>query len=127
MSPHPADIRRRYNYKIRRNTASVSFRDIFGRQGKREIVPHVLPAIPNLPTNFMWMPSQRNIASDDEKVLLNIPYMGDHVVENERHFLEDLINMHQRKMQCGGGDEAVHGLIDVLFKIEKEKDPRNRI
>ena len=49
--------------------------------------------------------------------------MGDHVVENERHFLEDLINMHQRKMQCGGGDEAVHELIDVLFKFEKEKDP----
>lgn len=123
LSPHPADIRRRYNYKIRRSTASSSYRDIFGRQGKREIVPHILPAIPNLPTNFMWMASQRNIASDDEKVLLNIPYMGDHVVENERNFLEDLINMHQRKMQCGGGDEAVHGLIDVLFKIEVEKDP----
>ena len=31
--------------------------------------------------------------------------------------------MHQRKMQCGGGDEAVHQLIDILFKYEKQKDP----
>ena len=41
------------------------------------------------------------------------------MVENEKHFLEDLINMHQRKMSCGGGDEAIHELIDILFKIEK--------
>ena len=27
--------------------------------------------------------------------------------------------MHQRKMSCGGGDEAVHQLIDILFKHEK--------
>ena len=27
--------------------------------------------------------------------------------------------MHQRKMSCGGGDEAIHELIDILFKIEK--------
>ena len=49
--------------------------------------------------------------------------LGDYVVENEKHFLEDLINMHQRKMSCGGGDEAIHQLIDILFKQEKEKDP----
>ena len=37
-----------------------------------------------------------------------IDHLGDYVVENEKHFLEDLINMHQRKMSCGGGDEAIH-------------------
>ena len=26
-------------------------------------------------------------------------------------------------MSCGGGDEAIHQLIDILFKQEKEKDP----
>ena len=46
-------------------------------------------------------------------------FLGDYVVENEKSFLEDLINMHQRKMSCGGGDEAVHQLIDILFKHEK--------
>ena len=108
-------------------------KDLFGRQAKQDLVPFILPSIPNLPTNFMWLPTQRDIASDDEKVLLNIPYMGktctfvlfinffagDYVVENEKSFLEDLINMHQRKMSCGGGDEAVHQLIDILFKHEK--------
>ena len=44
---------------------------------------------------------------------------GDYVVENEKSFLEDLINMHQRKMSCGGGDDAIHQLIDILFKHEK--------
>ena len=122
-SPHPADVVRKYNYKIRPNTALVSVKDIFGRQPKQDLIPFILPSIPNLPTNFMWLPTQRDIASDDEKVLLNIPYMGDYVVENEKSFLEDLINMHQRKMSCGGGDDAIHQLIDILFKHEKEKDP----
>ena len=75
-SPHPADVVRKYNYKIRPNTALVSVKDIFGRQPKQDLIPFILPSIPNLPTNFMWLPTQRDIASDDEKVLLNIPYMG---------------------------------------------------
>ena len=79
--------------------------------------------IPNLPTSFQYMPSHKNIACDDVKVLQNIPYMGDDIVEHERGFLDDLINMHQRKMHCGGGDETIHELVDHLFSIEKEKDP----
>ena len=54
----------------------ISFKDLFGRQARQDAIPFTLPAIPNLPTNFMWLPTQRDIASDDEKVLLNIPYMG---------------------------------------------------
>ena len=42
-------------------------------------------------------------------------FLGDYVVENEKHFLEDLINMHQRKMSCGGGDEAIHQACGFLL------------
>ena len=58
----------------------MSVKDIFGRQPKQDLIPFILPSIPNLPTNFMWLPTQRDIASDDEKVLLNIPYMGNNSI-----------------------------------------------
>ena len=48
--------------------------------------------------------SYKNLYVFNEKIV----FLGDYVVENEKHFLEDLINMHQRKMSCGGGDEAIH-------------------
>ena len=76
LSPHPADVIRIYNYRIRPNSQPVSFKDILGRQPKQEVIPFTLPSIPNLPTNYMWLPTQVDIAADDEKVLLNIPYMG---------------------------------------------------
>ena len=69
---------------FKNNIFQVSVKDIFGRQPKQDLIPFILPSIPNLPTNFMWLPTQRDIASDDEKVLLNIPYMGNYSILTQK-------------------------------------------
>ncbi|CBY12204.1 unnamed protein product [Oikopleura dioica] len=117
----PSDEQPQYNYRVRLNTKISSFRETLSSK-KHEVLTHTLPMIPNLPVSFQYMPSHKNIACDDVKVLQNIPYMGDDIVEHERGFLDDLINMHQRKMHCGGGDETIHELVDHLFSLEKDKD-----
>ncbi|XP_018576672.1 histone-lysine N-methyltransferase E(z)-like [Anoplophora glabripennis] len=80
-----------------------------------------IQAVAPLPNYYTWAPIQHNFMMQDEKVLSNIPYIGDKIQTQDEKFLGELLGNYEGKVHGRGtpgliDDSMMVELIDALMK-----------
>ncbi|KAJ8913638.1 hypothetical protein NQ315_007355 [Exocentrus adspersus] len=81
----------------------------------------MMRSVAPLPNYYLWSSIQHNFMTQDEKVLHNIPYLGDKFQKQDKVFLKELLHNYEDKVhgECSPGlldDATMVELINALAK-----------
>jgi hypothetical protein len=85
-----------------------------------------LPSLTKIPPVLAWTSIPYNVHEDDGKFLTNIPFLGDEVIDKDKKFIDEMVNLYEGKVH-GIGDtgkrirmdnDVFYGLVQALMDLE---------
>lgn len=90
-----------------------------------------MPAVNPIPNGYSWHKIDSNVHVEDTNELLNIPFLGDTVIECEMSFLEEVAGNYGNEIFKNEADE-INDLVDLVDSMKAHQfnldaSPSNKI
>jgi len=86
---------------------------------KSDIV--TLPSLTKIPPVLAWTSIPYNVHEDDGKFLTNIPFLGDEIIDKDKKFIDEMMNLYEGKVHglSETSTKKMHMNDDVFFDLVK--------